>query len=276
MRLIELKNGGEIWQFDSVAEVTGFSAAAKFMSLSEGFVGEDLQSWDAVQKRTERDWAEGMYTLNQFVERLRKMEIPEIKSHKRKVQFNDHEGDEVDYDRLYSGQAFYRKSERESVEGSTIVTVVIDTTTPAHKDSTNILWRGAAAIALTEILEEKGYSVNLWVVNGTELYEGSSRPIMTACCLKRCSDPLDSSTLINTVAGWFYRTVTFTLLFTICGKQGKKPAMGLGKCHTPSQDELDYITPDELRMYLAGVFSFDGTISAIRHELNRINEHNHS
>lgn len=275
MRRLTTKRG-LLFAFDSTADMDDFAdpqmwnhATMSHVRNNAGFVGERLGTWEDVQKRMKRDWAEGMYILNQFVEQLKKAPIPELKSHKRKTHFDETEGDEVDYDRLMQGQTFWRRSDREEQTGPTEVTVIIDTTTPAFRNASDILWRGAAAIALTQLLEEKGYSVELWVVNGSELFSDDDRAIMTACCLKRCSDPLDVSTLINTVAGWFYRTVTFTTLLSICKLERRKPAYGYGPCYTPTQDDLDAISRDELRIYSAGVYSFSGALQTIQHELSR-------
>jgi hypothetical protein len=214
-----------------------------------------------------------MEVLQAFVERLEKVPIPEIKSHKRQVKFNETEGDEIDLDRLRQGQPFWRKSEREETVGPTTITIVIDTSTAAHYDSADILWRGAAGVALTKILESKGYSVELWVVNGCKLFMGLSTRVMSSCCLKRCMDPLDMSTLINVVAGWFYRTVTFTLYETMCKKYNQKVEDGFGPPLSPTQIDLDHITNDMLRIYSSGVYAFNGAVSCLTHELEKINEH---
>jgi hypothetical protein len=271
MRLIK-DNGTEIFEFTSTTEVKNFSKGEKFKKQSADFFGEQLGTWEQVQKRIDRDWAEGMYILNKYLERIKKIKLPEIKSRKRKTTYSEHGGDEVDFDRLYAGLPFWRTTVREDSDGPPTITVVVDTTTPYDEKVENILWRGAAAIALTEVLEQKGYAVELWVVNGSKLYKGENTKVLTACNLKKCSDPLDTSTLINTVAGWFYRAVIFTLLYTICDEQGKQPEYGLGRCTTPTQNNLDKLTTDANRVYIAGVFSFDGAMSVVQAELKNLAE----
>lgn len=204
MRKINSKTGAEMFVFDSMTDVVSYVNPNLFEKHRASFIGEELNTWDSVQERSRSDWEEGMEILHMYIDRLSKIEIPKIKSHKRKTTFNETDSDEMDYDRMREGQAFWRKSEREETHGPTTVTIVIDTTTAASQDVENILWRGAAAVALTQLLEVKGYSVELWVVNGSNLYDDKpGKSVQTACCLKRCSDPLDSSTFINTVACWF-------------------------------------------------------------------------
>jgi len=274
MRHITTNEDHEIFLFDSMTEVIEYSDQ-RFYSVdtkSAGFVGERLPTFKSAEKRSKRDWAEGMCVLQQYTDRLLKERLPELKSHKRQVRFSEDQGDEIDYDRLRAGQPYWRTVEREVTEGPTEVTIVIDTSTEAYRSSHDILWRGAAALALAKILEEKGYVTEIWVTNGTRLYQRNRTPVMTACCLKRCSDPLDVSTLINTVAGWFYRTFTFCLLRTICRDQGEKPALGLGPVYLSNATDLDHITPDELRVFSAGVYTFDGAFNVVRDELQKLHE----
>jgi hypothetical protein len=269
---LESKTGSRMYLFESMTEVTKYIRPDLFRVRGDGFVGEDLPTWDKVSERTTRDWAEGMYILSQYVEKLSKEPLPEIKSHKRQVKFVEADGDEVDFDKLRAGQPFWRKSVREETTGPTTVTIITDTTTPCSRNPEDILWRGAAALALTILLEAKGYGVEVWVVNGSHLFGNGKKPVFTACCLKRCSDPLDQSTLVNMVAGWFYRTVTFTLLETICKNENRKPESGYGMASSPVQDDLDLLTSDELRFYSSGVYSFNGALDVIRSELEKVNE----
>ena len=269
--------GNEMFAFDSVTQLqeyvdpTAFKFEGRSFTFGEANKGEDLKSWEQVEKRFKTEWAEGIYIFNQFVEKLTSATLPDVKDHKRRTRYSEVEGDDIDFDRMRNGQSFWRKSAREETTGPSVMTVVIDTTTPAFQNSDNILWRGAAAIALTKVLEEKGWSVEVWVVNGSKLYAEERTSVYTACCLKKPSDPLDVSSLINTVSGWFYRTETFTLLTTICKNRGKQVAHGFGSCTTPTEEDLDLLSPlDEFRIYSAGVFSFDGALGIIQTQLDRL------
>lgn len=78
------------------------------------------------------------------------------------------------------------------------------------------------------------------------------------------------STLVNTVAGWFYRTVTFTLMDTICAKTKETCSSGYGCVYNPTETDLDEITPDALRVYSSGVFTFNGAVSLMESELGKL------
>jgi hypothetical protein len=269
MRHLKTDNGHDLYCFDSNADMRGFDNP-KFYSCfdhTKGFVGEDLPNWDAVKQRVDRCWAEGLQTIEDYTKALTEAGVPAIKSHKRVPKFSFDEGDDVDIEKMMAGEAFYKQAAREESGTVNEVTVVTDTTTPQYHDAMDILWRGAAALALTRILEERGYRVELWVVNGSYLFSGRQTPVMTACKLKACEDPLDLSTLVNTIGGWFYRTVTFTTLYTICEIAGQTPAHALGSAYYPTEKDLDLISTDPVRIYSSGVFSRDGALDMIRARL---------
>lgn len=269
MRDVKSRSGARMFIFDSPAEIESYVDPNLFIPESASFTGGDFESWDDVIKRQTTAWEEGMDTLGMCLERLEEAELPEIRSRKAKTEYKD-EGQEFDYERYMQGEKPFKETKREESEGPGEVTIITDTTTPSHYAHTDILWRGAVALALTKKLEEKGYHVELWVVNGSDLFSGRDFAVHTACCLKRSSDPLDISTLTNTVSGWFYRTATFSLLRTICHKTGEHPASGLGRARTPAAADLDEISRDPFRIYSSGAFSFSGAMGQIAAELARI------
>lgn len=274
MRHIE-KNRAELFVFDSQADIDRFIDPDAYKHRDSSWVGEDLDKWADVQERMKQCWADGISILDMSVDRLKNLDIPELKDRRRKMHMSEDDGDDVDLEKLQQGEKAFVKHEREVQSVKALdVTIITDTSTPYIHDTEDILWRGAAAIALCHILEEKGYKAELWVVNGTELYDGIGMPVYTACCLKRPQDPLDTSTLVNVVAGWFYRTVTFALLDTICKTQGQGVAWGYGPCRSPRAVDLDQISTDPNRIYSTGVFSFSGACQQIEAEVQRLKEEN--
>jgi len=266
-----LRDDAEMYVFDSMTELVDHANQVHFKQQPKSFLGLGVETWDEVMAQARSEWPEGIDILERYVEDLSSADLDEIKSHIRKVTFNEWEGDEVDYDRLRSGQDFWRVSSREETTGPTTVTVITDLATAGGVAPEKVLWRGAAAIALTEILEAKGYSVELWAVNGSHIFLGNEKRLGLACCLKRCSDPLDRSTLINTVSAWFYRTINFTVRKSIVAENGDNYKSTLGGVFSWSPSELDYITPDERRAYISGVFSYGGALDLVRAELENIN-----
>lgn len=269
-KMIETATGAHLLKFDSMTEVVDYTDASLFKKGTRSFVGEHIPDWDAAQTKTKEHWSYGHEVLEAFVERLRSASLPQLKSRIRYTEWSFTEGDEVDIERMNAGLPYMRRKITDNTQGPGELTVIIDVTTACSVDADDILWRGAAAVALTQILEEKGYRVEVWVVNGSYLFMHDPKPVLTACCLKLCSDPLDVSTLVSTVSGWFYRSVTFTLLETICDKENEEVNYGYGTCATPMPKDLDSVSTDMLRVYASGVFSFNGALDMIIGEVTRV------
>ncbi len=271
--LIRTKKDGFMFRFDSQKELNSYVDSDKFQARGKKFVGRSFSSWDKFIEICNEAWEEGIQVMEKYVEELKKIKLPEIKDIKRKRSFNDFEGDDIDLQKLLSGEPFWVKTQREQTEGEPTVTIFIDTTTSWEKQSKDILWRGAVAIALAVVLEERGYQCEIWVVNGSKLFqENRNSGVMTSCRLKGCGDTLDTSTLINVVSGWFYRTSTFALLDTICAKNDKTAEFGYGSCYTPLPEDLDLLSRDQNRIYSSGIFSKGGAIEMMEHRLTQLAE----
>lgn len=268
------REGNEIWKFDSVAQYNGFlnkDLQERIEVTDSCFLGREFNSFDEVQQALDKAWNDGIEIVDMFTERLRKIDFPAIKEVKAKKTFNSEDG-EIDFERMLSGNPdYYLKVAREKTEGPTTVTIVTDMSGAGWIDADDMLWRGAAAIALTYLLEERGYQVELWVCKGSMfLEEHPDRRIFQTVQLKGCGDPLDLGTLVSAVSAWFYRTETFLMAQTIAELAGETVKSNYGRPVSPTESDLDLITTDQKRIYSTGVFSFDGACQLMEAELKRI------
>jgi hypothetical protein len=268
MNLETTDKGHHLFKFESVTEMIGFVDGKHYKEMEAGFVGARLGSWEDAMKKAENVWAEGRFTLDQFIEKLKKLSLPEIGSFVRQTNFDSDDGDEIDMDRLNNGEPFWRKTEREQKSGCMEVTVFSDVSANAGTSPLDLLWRGAAAIALTSVLEDKGYSVDLWVVEGTTV-GWNKKNIINACRVKAPGVPMVFDTIVNSMAGWFYRTVDFTLYRTQLAHLNIV-SEGYGGAYTPIPAELDMISPDPNRIYSSGVFSFDHAATLMEREIGNL------
>jgi hypothetical protein len=136
-------------------------------------------------------------------------------------------------------------------------------------DADDILWRGAAAIVLTEALEEAGYRVELWAYSRSAGAYPSSKDAsdsFLACQLKATSDPLDPSTLVNAVSGWFFRT---RVLHERCISE-QKVSGSLGYHQQATADQLDHVTPDAERIVIQGVWNYAAAVNLLRETLEKM------
>ena len=194
MLKLETKNQNFFYVFDSVAEVKGF--------VKEDFVGKQIaggrEEWigrafrDAAdfQRALDEAWQKGIETMNLFVEKLEKANLPQIKDLKTRKVFNSSEG-EIDMDRLLAGNPnHYVKMVTEKGEGTPEVTIVIDTCGAGSRTAENLLWRGAGAIALVKMLEQQGYRTEIWAIAGATCFEDyPNRGIVPTLLMKRPGDP---------------------------------------------------------------------------------------
>lgn len=272
MRDILSKSGAFIVAFDSLAEAMEYADKDTYCweRHSESFVGENLPSWEKVEERALKSWEEGMALLKVYRDRLKDMPLPKLKARQQFTAWQHDEGDEFDHDRFMQGLPPWRSKKREAGDGPACVTIVIDTTSHAGRASTDLFWRGAAALALAEILDEKGYGTEIWVINGSTAFGYDKEPLVLAANLKRPGDAFDISTLTNAVAGWFYRTVTFTLIRTVGRKFNRHIIDGLGCEYIPVVQDLNCLTSDTHRVYSAGYYSFNGALDKVKFEIEAI------
>lgn len=266
-------------RFDSMLDYVEFCKSvpaervkAHDNTKARGFAGRDFAgSWDAVYSAVNSVWPEGMAVLERMEADLADAALPKPVSRRRKTRFNEDDGDELDYDRMRSGQAFWRQSRRQNTSGPATVTIVVDSCAACHVDAEDILWRGAAAVTLAKLLEAAGYRVELWVTARTD--NVVKRPgkkhlsdLMLSVCLKRPSDVLDTSTLISAVSGWAFRTLFFR---GFCCGQGKVES-NLGYPHAPSDEDVKHVTTDQKRIVIKGAFSYDAAVRLIRETITSI------
>lgn len=181
--------------------------AASPASRSE-FIGRTFADWADVKARIGEAWPAGLDEVQWMLFELRKAALPPVTCQKRRSRFGD-DGDEVEYDRLRSGQEYWRTMRRESVAGPQTFCVVADMGTPGCKESMDILWRGAVAIVLADLLVDQGHRVEVWAAcRQTGAFRNGAGSFQ-AVCLKRADQPVDIATLTNAVSGWCYRTLFF-------------------------------------------------------------------
>jgi hypothetical protein len=234
----------------------------------ENFVGRTFDSWGAVYAALHTAWEHGIGVLDRMLGDLDDASVPKPISRKRRPRFREDDGDELDYDRLRSGQDAWRTTRRASTRGPQTVTVLCDIAASCRRNHDDILWRGAAAIALTHRLEEAGYRVELWAVDGTrELWNKGTIAGVFAVCLKRASDPIDRSTLISAVSGWAYRTFWFR---AFCGGGHRSVSRILGYPMALTSEMLDEISRDANRILIDDAFTYDDAVAALRDALGHV------
>ena len=245
--------------YASLADMEKTILRDRFESGKSDFVGRNINTFDQAMEAAHSNWEEGLDIATKLYKRMKELIKIEIKSSKRKLVFNADDGD-VDIDRLMQGDAnFMRKSVRVDTTGPGEFSVVVQTTTPWSKTSTECMWRGMAAISAVEILEEAGHKVTLYAIGKNALTTGTH---VCHCTLKPAGMPLDRSSLINALSGWYHRTVRFNHLYSI--GSGTDESLTIVPIVA---DDLDAVTPDSNRIYVSDVYDIDDAISLVSRSL---------
>lgn len=240
-------------------------------SSNSKWVGRRLKDWEDAGRISNQAWEEGMSIYDRMMSELRGAHLAPPTSLRRRAVWSEDGGDEVDLDRLRAAQPYWRTTKRDHRPGPMTVTLLIEMSTRSSTAADKILWRGAAAICLTELLEQAGYRVEIWAVNnvhgnafGGGWGNGLGEEHCTiATCYKRTTDPLDVSTLINGVSGWYFRSITFASYYVF----GKKPCTAFGMPFRPTADMVKRITPDEKALLVSNVWGYDEAISWVKTQL---------
>jgi len=204
--------------FETVEEMTTAADAAwhkgrVYPDQPASWVGRQFTGWpDAMQKARET-WAEGVETIRRLAEEAGATVTSRPVSRKRRPAWSEDGGDELDTDRQRSGQAPWLECRRQAVSGLQQVTLVIDVTASWQRSAESIIWRGAAALVVADLLENAGYSVEIVAVFNTVQAFRNGNGYFLAYRLKRADQPLDQATLVNAISGWFFRTVVIQTMY---------------------------------------------------------------
>jgi hypothetical protein len=194
---------------------------------SSRFIGRSFEGWADVVAKVGQYWPEGLDLVQEMLFELRNVTgQARPRSRVRRSRWSADDGDEIDVDRLRAGQDCWRQMVREEHDAPQTLCLVFSLYTSARRKSEEVLWRGAVAIILADLLEACGYRVELWAVNYcTSGYRDGSSAFQ-AVRLKASESPVDIASLVNGIAGWFYRTVVFQSYHV----EKVKPTNGLGHC----------------------------------------------
>ena len=218
-------------QFDSVAEELVYARAAIAAGYNpyhgsetvadqpHGKIGRsDLKTWeDAFNAASER-WDEGNKIFHKCLTEVQNEILPTPKSNRRRPVFSPWEGDEIDRDRLYAGQDYWRGMSKRLLTQSNTICVIVNSSSPWSRQGEEIMWRGVAGTLITDQLEEAGYRCELWSGRlGTDVnYKIDGHDdvdVYQSTMLKEASQPLNWPIMINAMTGWYYRCVAWVSFY---------------------------------------------------------------
>jgi hypothetical protein len=121
-----------------------------------------IDSVDALHDALRYGWAEGTVKIQDLADKIRD-QIPHPYGSRRKMRWSD-QGDSIDMAKVYSGglDRAWRSSPRQRERAPRVLSLDVDVGQNCMIGADDLFWSGAAAVALTDALEEAGYRVELF------------------------------------------------------------------------------------------------------------------
>jgi hypothetical protein len=252
--------------YESVAELVEKATAARDRDPYEGwchreyFVGRDFGSWEDVVAAANGTWDEGVREVESMLEELRGVELSRPVSRKRRAVWAD-EGDELNYDRFRSGQECWRAMRRQTCQAPQHITILAQVGATGDVSASQLMWRGAAAIALADLLEQAGYRVTVYMANLAMIGGYKDDYSYRVVKVKDASEPVNVANLVNVASPWFYRSV-FLQEHSTEPKFGRLGNSKRGSTRSLTQEQVDVV--DESAILIQHVRDRDGAVAKVR------------
>jgi hypothetical protein len=151
-----------------------------------------VSSNEQLAKLLAEGWDEGTKRIVELSDELRAL-IPTPMGPRRRLRWQD-QGDEVCMHRVYSGQLdrAWRSAPRQRAHAPRVISIDADVGHNANVDAQDLFWAGAAAVALTDALEDAGYRVELFSTSATlgERQDSGGTAVLSRMVAKRASERL--------------------------------------------------------------------------------------
>src|SRR5215831_13407615 len=109
------------------------------------FLGREFASWDEARNAAGQTWDEGVQIISRLAESVAGQIETQPRSRKRRTAWSEDSGDEIDVDRVRSGQAPWRTCQRQVTTGQQTITLIAEIGAPGRVGPDAVLWRGVAA-----------------------------------------------------------------------------------------------------------------------------------
>ncbi len=184
-----------------------------------GFHGRsDIWSFQQFVDAVDRPWADGLRMFDALKASIDPEALPRPTARRRRAKWGEDGGDELSIDRRRDGDPFFREVPPARRVGPAVVTLSVDVSAACWRLPESLAWRGIVGAVLAELLEAAGYRTEIRCHGATShrnyLTPGSEHlHRLIDWSVKRSSDPLDVSALVNVTSGWFFRIGVFEAMF---------------------------------------------------------------
>jgi hypothetical protein len=181
--------------------------------------GADCHTGNDVIAKLRDGWPEGRAKCEAMLSKIDTSNLVPI-SRKRRLVKTDM-GDHLDIQKVYMGEldTAWQVAKRQSTRGPQHISILANMVCSGAEDSEVLFWRGVAAIALADKLEEAGYNVRLVVGFGGPTGQ-SDEPTSCRITVKDYGMPLDVSTVSSVIMPGFFRAIGHMWIDGHCKKTG--------------------------------------------------------
>lgn len=194
-----------------------------------------VKTFKEFNERLTHGWADGAKKIDEVA--IRELSNP-TSVRRRRVKAD--QGDEVDMQAVYRGDMSraWTKTRRQSRATVRTVCVVIDLCASCNVKSSQLFWRGAAALKLAQSLTDSGYNVAIYGAAGSKDADnmGEKLNVGQFVEIKAEDSPLDMDKLAAlTGMGGFFRTSMFVGIAFAADQFGRRANESMG---TPRQQYI--------------------------------------
>lgn len=172
------------------------------------WTGAAFRTWEDVRTKMCKPWPEGRKRVDAIRQAIADAHIPKPESRARRHRFSEDDG-EVVTERVLAGEPeYFRETYRTVQPGTQNITLLMHFGGNSYRSSDSMFWSTASTIALLDMLEEAGFSCEVW---GYKLSRGYYRGTHnnTHCALVRIKgsgEPVNIESMMVAGSGWYYRT----------------------------------------------------------------------
>jgi len=229
-----------------------------------------LRAWPEVRAALLNPNPEGARIVNNMLEKLRR-ELPPPQSRQRKRQWSEITG-EVDFDRAMRGDHEYMSDvHRRYSCAPQHVALLCNLDAYAGDTPEKVFWRGAAAIASCDLLEDAGYSCEVWVwCYGNQVFDHPYHRQFSSYRIKGAGEPIDTGSMINSLSSWFLRTALFGS-FWGCGPRARSCGGAIYRLDKGWRDHME-VTEGVTELMMPPAFTEEMAMTAARGMLDKVNQ----
>jgi hypothetical protein len=215
-------------------------------------------------------WAAGAERARKLAEAFRS-KLPEPASIKRRREWSD-QGDELDRDRVLSGNLdlAWRRTQRRQAAAPQTVSVAMPWVHSAAVNADQLFWGGTAMLAVADLLESAGYSVELTALNAVHTNDGWLTA--THVMVKGAGEPLRP----DAVAGVFCHAGTYRY-YGICSVGGAPGRHNsgwgrVGSCRDEAQKLADAGLVEMPQLIWSGVYSESAAVRVVEEAVKAVQD----